>query len=308
MPRPGIKVVTNAGGLNPAGCADKVRDIADRLGLAVNVAHVEGDDLLDRIDGLRPQLANLDTGAPLTADPVTANAYLGGWGIAQALADGADVVVARGSPTPPSSSARRRGGAAGRRPTGTAWPAPSSAGHVIECGAQTTGGNYAFFDELGDRGRAARLPDRRGRPRRLVRHHQAPRHRRPRHRRHRHRPAAVRDPGPVVRQPRRRSPASTPSGSTEDGADRVRISGVRGEPAPPTAKVAINYEGGFRNTMTFVLTGLDQEAKAAWTEQALVAAMGGADRVATRDHDGDAVRAGPDATAPTRSARAGCCT
>ena len=52
----GIKVVTNAGGLNPAGCADRVRDIADKLGVSVNVAHVEGDDLLDRIDGLRPHL------------------------------------------------------------------------------------------------------------------------------------------------------------------------------------------------------------------------------------------------------------
>ena len=63
----------------------------------------------------------------------------------------------------------------------------------------------------------------------------------------------------------------------EVGPDRVRISGVRGEPAPPTAKVALNYEGGFRNKMTFVLTGLNQEAKARWTEQALVAAMGGAE-------------------------------
>ena len=89
----GIKVVTNAGGLNPAGCANQVRDLGTRLGLHVDVAHVEGDDLLDRIDGLRPQLTNLDTGAPFTATAVSANAYLGGWGIARALAAGADVVV-----------------------------------------------------------------------------------------------------------------------------------------------------------------------------------------------------------------------
>ncbi|MFM7685703.1 MAG: acyclic terpene utilization AtuA family protein, partial [Actinomycetota bacterium] len=89
----GIKVVTNAGGLNPAGCAEKVRDIATRLGLSVRVAHLEGDDLMPRIDGLRPQLHHLDTGAPLTGDPVSANAYLGGWGIAAALLAGADVVV-----------------------------------------------------------------------------------------------------------------------------------------------------------------------------------------------------------------------
>ena len=81
----GIKVVTNAGGLNPAGCAEKVRDIATRLGLKVNVAHVEGDDLMDRIDGLRPRLHHLDTGAPFEVEPVSANAYLGAWGIVSAL-------------------------------------------------------------------------------------------------------------------------------------------------------------------------------------------------------------------------------
>ncbi|MEY4338151.1 MAG: putative Ribokinaselike domain, partial [Actinomycetota bacterium] len=89
----GIKVVTNAGGLNPAGCAARVRDVADRLGLRVTVAHLEGDDLMPVIDGLRPQLAHLDTGAALEGAPVSANAYLGGWGIAAALKAGADVVV-----------------------------------------------------------------------------------------------------------------------------------------------------------------------------------------------------------------------
>src|SRR5687767_5070071 len=89
----GIKVVTNAGGLNPAGCAERVRDIGARLGIDVDVAHLEGDDLMARVDGLRPHLDHLDTGEPLTRDPVSANAYLGGWGIAVALQAGADVVV-----------------------------------------------------------------------------------------------------------------------------------------------------------------------------------------------------------------------
>ena len=62
----------------------------------------------------------------------------------------------------------------------------------------------------------------------------------------------------------------------EVGPDRVRISGTRGEPAPSTTKVAINYDGGFRNRMTFVLTGLDQQAKASWLERAIVDNMGGA--------------------------------
>ena len=63
------------------------------------------------------------------------------------------------------------------------------------------------------------------------------------------------------------------------GPDRVRISGTRGEPAPPTTKVALNYEGGYRNRMTFVLTGLEQEAKAAWVADAVVQSMGGAERL-----------------------------
>ena len=88
-----VKVVTNAGGLNPAGCAAKVRLIAAAMGLEVNVAHIDGDDLMPRIDVLRPALTNIDTGAALTGQPVTANAYLGGWGIATALRAGADIVV-----------------------------------------------------------------------------------------------------------------------------------------------------------------------------------------------------------------------
>jgi Acyclic terpene utilisation family protein AtuA len=274
----GIKVVTNAGGLNPAGCAAKVRDIATRLGVAVNVAHIEGDDLMDRIDGLRPQLTNLDTGEPLTADPVSANAYLGGWGIARALAEGADVVVC-----PRVTDAAVVVGPAawwwGWSPTDWDRLAGSvTAGHVIECGAQTTGGNFAFFDELGDLAKPlgfpiaevdrdgssviTKHPDTGGRvtvdtvTAQLLYEIQTP---------------AYANPDVVTRFDTIRL--------DDVGPDRVRISGVRGEPAPPTAKVAINYEGGFRNKMTFVLTGLEQERKAAWTHDALVTAMGGTDAV-----------------------------
>src|SRR5437660_8795931 len=79
----GVRIVANAGGLNPAGCAAAVRELAQRLGLTVKVAHVEGDDVLPRLTELRDAgvaFPNLDTGAPLTADPLSANAYLGGWG------------------------------------------------------------------------------------------------------------------------------------------------------------------------------------------------------------------------------------
>ena len=82
----GVRLVTNAGGLNPAGLADRLREVAGRLGLTVRVAHVEGDDILGRADALG--LADPGLGKPLTA-----NAYLGGLGIAAALAGGADVVT-----------------------------------------------------------------------------------------------------------------------------------------------------------------------------------------------------------------------
>src|SRR5690606_8253360 len=77
----GVRVVVNAGGLNPAGLASALREHADRLGLNAEVAHVEGDDLM-------PRAAELGYGQPLAA-----NAYLGAWGIVEALGSGADVVV-----------------------------------------------------------------------------------------------------------------------------------------------------------------------------------------------------------------------
>jgi hypothetical protein len=156
----GVKVVANAGGLNPAGLAGELRELAGRLGLDVRVAHVEGDDLLGRLDGLQAlgePLAHLDTGVPLAAAgvaPVTANAYLGAWGIVAALEAGADVVVC-GRVTDASlvvgPAAWHFGWAAGD------WDRLAGAvvtGHVLECGTQATGGNYAFLEELPD----ARLP------------------------------------------------------------------------------------------------------------------------------------------------------
>ena len=125
----GIKVVTNAGGLNPAGLADQVRALADRLGLSVSVAHVEGDDLLPRIgelDGAGHTLAHLDTGAAAGRGH-----RRGGLGqrLPRGLAHRRGAVgrgrrgrLPAGSPTPPWWWGRRPGTTAGRRPTGTAWP------------------------------------------------------------------------------------------------------------------------------------------------------------------------------------------
>src|SRR3954470_5777430 len=145
----GISVVVNAGGLAPAACADAVRAMAERLGVALPVAHVEGDDLLPKIDTLHARLSNLDTGQPLgNRTPLTANAYLGAWGIASALDAGARVVVT-GRVTDASLVV---GPAASHFGWGRdSWDALAGAvvtGHVLECGAQATGGNYSFFEEI----------------------------------------------------------------------------------------------------------------------------------------------------------------
>ena len=244
-----MRIVANAGGLNPAGLADAVRALAERLGIDARIAHVEGDDLL-------PRAAELGLGTPLTA-----NAYLGAWGIVDCLNDGADVVVT-GRVTDASVIV---GAAAAHfgwgRTDYNRLAGAVVAGHVIECGVQATGGNYAFFTEVPDLS-LRRLPAGRGPRRRLVGDHQAPRHRRSGQRGHRHRPAALRDHRRPLRQPGRHGPdghhravrLTAPTGCASAGwsANRRR----------PRCKVSLNSIGGFRNAMTFVLTGLDIEAKA----------------------------------------------
>ena len=273
----GIKVVTNAGGLNPAGCAERVRQVAAKLGLQVNVAHVEGDDLMGRIDDLRPQLAHLDTGAPLTSDPVTANAYLGGWGIAAALQAGADVVVC-GRVT---DAAIVLGPAAWWHQWATDdWDALAGAvvaGHVIECGTQATGGNYSWFDEIPDPTLPLGFPiaEVSADGSSVITKHAGT--------------GGVVNTGTVTAQllyeigaPAYPNPDVVARFDTielhQQAPDRVLISGVRGDPAPPSTKVCINLDGGYRNRMSFVLTGLDQQRKADWLTDALFRRVGGQER------------------------------
>jgi acyclic terpene utilization AtuA family protein len=255
----GVKIVSNAGGLNPAGLAEAIHELADRLGLAPLIAYVEGDDLLPRAD-------ELGLGTPLAA-----NAYLGAWGIAEALRAGADVVVT-GRVTDASvivgPAAAHHGW---ERDAYDELAGAVVAGHVIECGCQATGGNFAFFTEI------PRL-DRPGFPiaeieadgSSVITKHDGT-------------DGAVtvdtvaaqllyeitgaRYAGPDV---------TTRLDSvvlTDDGPDRVRISGVRGEPPPPTYKVSLNSVGGFRNEVTFVLTGLDLAAKADLVREQVSAAL-----------------------------------
>jgi acyclic terpene utilization AtuA family protein len=266
----GIKVVSNAGGLDPAGCAASVAALAERLGIRATVAHVEGDDLVPHLAELRAsgcEFINLDTGEPWDVlaskqgvEPVTANAYLGGFGIAECLRRGADVVV----------TGRVTDAALAVGPAAWAfdWKAGEwdrlagavVAGHVIECGAQATGGNYAWFGEVPGLERPG-FPiaeiDRDGSS--VITKHPGT--------------GGLVSIGTVTAQllyeiggPAYQNPDVTARFDTielvDDGTDRVRIRGVKGEPPPDSLKVALNYIGGYRNSMTFVLTGLDRDDKA----------------------------------------------
>ncbi|MFC0847683.1 acyclic terpene utilization AtuA family protein [Streptomyces noboritoensis] len=241
----GVRIVTNAGGLNPAGLADEVKELAAKLGIPLRVAHVEGDSLTPRPGGL------------------TAHAYLGGTGITACLAAGADVVVT-GRVT---DAALVTGPAAWWHGWGPeeydALAGAVVAGHVLECGTQATGGNYAFFRDL-SRDHDLRRP---GFP--LAEIHSDGTSVIGKH------PGTggVVDVGTVTAQllyetggARYAGPDVTARLDTvrlaADGPDRVRITGVRGEEPPPTLKVGLCRIGGWRNEVVFVLSGLDIEAKA----------------------------------------------
>jgi hypothetical protein len=250
----GVRIVANAGGLNPAGCAAAVREVATKLGLRVNVAHIEGDDLLPRRDALAA------AGVALPAATITANAYLGGWGIAAALEAGAQVVVT-GRVT---DAALVIGSAAWHHGWGRedydALAGALVTGHVLECGAQATGGNYSFFTDVpGIEHVGFPLAEIHADGSSLITKHPGT--------------GGLVDIGTVTAQllyeigPQiyLNPDVSADFGSIElqhDGDDGVRISGVQGLAPPPTTKVAVNTLGGFRNSMTFLLTGLDIDAKA----------------------------------------------
>ena len=272
----GVKVVVNAGGLNPRGLASAVTALAGKLGLSPKVATVEGDNLRPRIDQLIAEgnlFQNLESGKPL--DPrllFTANAYLGAWGIVQALEAGADIVIC-----PRVTDASLVVGPAAfwhgwKRDDWDALAGAVVAGHIIECGAQATGGNYSSFREVAD----MRKP---GFPLAEVDHDGSSVITK-----HEGTGGAV-TVGTVTAQlvyeiqgSKYLNPdVTTDLGSVhleQLGKDRVRTSGVKGSPPSPSTKVAITTAGGFVNEMTFVFTGLEVDAKMSMFEEAARAAFG----------------------------------
>ena len=271
----GIKVVSNAGGLDPAGCAEAVHEVADRLGLSPTIAYVSGDELLSRLDELVAagiDLAHMDTEETIgdTSRFVSANAYLGCWGIVEALGRGADIVVT-GRVTDAAvvcgPAAWHHGWA---RDDWDALAGAVVAGHVIECGTQATGGNYSFFTEVQGMDRVG-FPwaDVAADGSSVIGKHDST--------------AREVSIGTITSQllyeiagPAYLGPDVTARFDTiqldQLGPDQVRISGTRGEPPPPTLKVAMNEIGGFRNDMTVALTGLDIEEKGRLVEDAFWAA------------------------------------
>ena len=265
-----IKVTANAGGVNPRACAAAVADAARNLGLQgkLKIGIVTGDDLLDRLDGLLARghaLANLDTGRPLrdVRDRLlSANAYLGAWPIVDALRQGADIVITgRVTDTgltlaPLIQSFDWRPDAWDRMAAGTV------AGHIIECGAQASGGN-----RLLDWQRVPDLADV-GYP--IVE-------------------ARADGSFEIVKHPRTGGRIDVP-GVTEQlvyemgdptayitpdcvadftsiqlrqvGKDRVKVSGVRGKPATDKLKVSIAYSYGYKAVGTLVYSWPDALAKA----------------------------------------------
>ena len=274
-----IKIVSNAGGLNPKSMADEIKKILEGQSIDMNVAYIDGDDLLPRIDELSNDgevFQNMDKKISLSDSgytTLTANAYLGAWGIKEALDNGADIVVCPRV----TDAAVVIGPAAWKfnweRNNYDALAGALAAGHIIECGCQATGGNYAFFKEVPSF-------DNLGYPIAeiledgsfyITKHPET---------------GGLVSKGTVTAQllyeigsPAYINPDVISHFDTlkiEDiEKDRVYVSGCRGSSPPKEHKVCINLSGGFRNGMEVILTGLDIEEKAEVFTNALFNSVGG---------------------------------
>ncbi len=256
----GVKIVANAGGLNPAGLVDKLREIAKAQGLDPQIAYVQGDDLMPRVNELGIKNA------------LTANAYLGAFGIAAALDRGADIVVT-GRVTDASVVIGPAASHFGWSPTEyDALAGALVAGHIIECGTQATGGNFSGFRSFEPDTRPLGFPiaEVAADGSSVITKHPGT--------------GGVVTTDTVTAQLMYEIGGPTYLGPdvsahldtvelTEEGDDRVRVSGVRGEAPPARLKVCVNELGGFRNTVEFVLVGLDIDAKADWVRLQMEAAL-----------------------------------
>jgi len=274
-----IKIVSNAGGLNPASMATEVENIIKELNLDLKVAYIDGDDLMPRLDELSSsgeKLKNIDKNNDLFSyekKPLTANAYLGAWGIKEALDNGADVVICPRV----TDAAVVIGPAAWKfnwsRNDYDQLAGALAAGHIIECGAQATGGNYSFFKEVPsfkDIGYPIAEINQDGSF--IITKHPNT--------------GGLVSVGTVTAQllyeigsPAYVNPDVISHFDTlkieQEAEDRVFVSGCRGSSPPKDHKVCINLAGGFRNGTELLLTGLDIEEKAKVFTNVLFNSVGG---------------------------------
>lgn len=277
-----IKIVTNAGGLNPKSMANEIEKILLDQSVDMKVAYIDGDDLVPRMEELNnagEEFKNLDRGQSLSDSgyaTLTANAYLGAWGIKEALDNGADIVVC-----PRVTDAAVVIGPAAwkynwKRDSYDALAGALAAGHIIECGCQATGGNYAFFKEVPsfenvgypiaeiEEDGSFTITKHRG-------------------------TGGLVSVGTVTAQ--LLYEISSPAYINPDviahfdtlkieqvDQDRVYVSGCRGSSPPSSHKACINLAGGFRNGMEIILTGIDIEDKAKIFTDTLFNSLGGKDQ------------------------------
>ena len=277
-----IKIVSNAGGLNPKSMAHEIEKILDELSIELKVAYIDGDDLMpsiDKLEKLGENFINIDKKKSLKEsgyNPITANVYLGAWGIKEALDNGADIVICPRV----TDAAVVIGPAAWKfnwnRDDYDALAGALAAGHIIECGCQATGGNYAFFKEVPSF-------DNVGYPIAEIEEdgsftitkHQGT--------------GGLVSVGTVTAQllyeissPAYINPDVIAHFDTLEieqiADDRVYVSGCRGSSPPVTHKVCVNLAGGYRNGMELILTGIDIEEKAKSFTDTLFKSLGGKDQ------------------------------
>ena len=264
----GIKVIANAGGVNPTGCAEAIKKVAEELGVkGVKIAVVEGDDIMDRIDELTAageKFANLDTKeefAPIRERVASANVYIGAKAIVEALEQGADIIVTGRASDPSLVVAPLIHEFGWSLEDYDKVAAGTVMGHIIECGPQCTGGNYSGWRDVPDFARigypiieasadgsfvvtkhegtgglvnvetiTSQLLYELGDPKNYLG------------------PDCVAD--------------FTTINMEQDGENRVKVSGIKGTAPTPTYKVSMSYSNGYKILATLAVAGPDAIEKA----------------------------------------------
>ncbi|MDQ1524408.1 MAG: hypothetical protein QOE47_2332 [Pyrinomonadaceae bacterium] len=276
-----IRVTANAGGVNPSGCAEAVRDVARELGLGgrLRIGTVTGDDIMGRLDEFLQrgiELRNMDTGEPLSQvrDAIqSANVYLGAWPMVEALQGGAQVVITGRATDTGLTLAPLINEFGWREDDWDRLSAGTIAGHIIECGAQSSGGNCQYeWQSIPDLANVGfpiveAAPDGTF----IVTKHEGT--------------------GGIVSIPSVKEQlvyemgdpheyitpdcvADFASIQLEDaGVNRVRVHGIKGHPATEFLKVSISYSAGYKAVGTLVYSWPDAYAKARAADQILRARL-----------------------------------